>query len=84
MPKSKIEPGAVMKYVGDDHAFMKGLKVKVLHAILGDDEKPTGLSACDAQAGWWDVAPWIEQDQRFSWVSSDARREDLVSLGEEE
>ena len=75
MPKSKIEPGAVMKYVGDDHAFMKGLKVKVLHAILDDDEKPTGL---------WDVAPWIEQDQRFSWVSSDARREDLVPLDEEE
>ena len=75
MPKSKIKPGAVMKYVGEDHAFMKGLKVKVLHAILDDDEKPTG---------WWDVAPWIEKDQRFSWVSSDARREDLVPLDEEE
>ena len=75
MPKSKIKPGAIMKYVGEDHAFMKGLKVKVLHAILDDDEKPTG---------WWDVAPWIEKDQRFSWVSSDARREDLVPLDEEE
>ena len=75
MPKSKIKPGAIMKYVGDDHAFMKGLKVKVLHAILDDDEKLTG---------WWDVAPWIEQDQRFSWVTSDARREDLVPLDEEE
>ena len=75
MPKLKIKPGAVMKYVGDDHAFMKGLKVKVLHAILDDNDKPTGL---------WDVAPWIEHDQRFSWVTSDARREDLVPLGEEE
>ena len=75
MPKSKIEPGAVMKYVGDDHAFMKGLKVKVLHAILDDDDKPTG---------WWDVAPWIEKDQRFSWVSSDACREDLIPIDEEE
>ena len=74
MPKSKIKPGAVMIYVGDDHAFMKGLKVKVLHAILDDDEKPTGL---------WDVAPWIEKDQRFSWVSSDARCEDLVPIDEE-
>ena len=73
MPKSKIEPGTIMKYVGDDHAFMKRLKVKVLHAILDDDDKPTG---------WWDVAPWIEKDQRFSWVSSDARREDLVPLDE--
>jgi len=75
MPKATIEPGTTMKYVGDDHAFMKGMKVKVLHAILDDDDKPTGL---------WDVAPWIEQDQRFSWVSSDARREDLVPLDEEE
>ena len=75
MPKTTIKPGTVMKYVGDDHAFMKGLKVKVLHAILDDDDKPTG---------WWDVAPWIEQDRRFSWVSSDARREDLVPLDKEE
>ena len=75
MPKTTIKPGTVMKYVGDDHAFMKGLKVKVLHAILDDDEQPTG---------WWDVAPWIEQDGRFSWVTSDARREDLVPLDEEE
>ena len=75
MPKSKIESGTIMKYVGDDHAFMKGLKVKVLHAILDDDEKPTG---------WWDVAPWIEKDQRFSWVTSDACREDLVPLDGEE
>ena len=75
MPKSKIKPGTVMKYVGDDHAFMKGMKVKVLHAILDDDEQPTG---------WWDVAPWIEQDRRFSWVSSDARAEDLAPLNEEE
>jgi len=75
MPNPKIEPGTIMKYVGDDHAFMKGLKVKVLHAILDDDDKPTG---------WWDVAPWIEKDQRFSWVTSDARREDLVPLDEEE
>jgi len=75
MPKTKIKPGAVMIYVGDDHAFMKGMKVKVLHAILDDDDKPTG---------WWDVAPWIEQDQRFSWVSSDARREYLVPINEGE
>ena len=75
MPKTTIKPGTVMKYVGDDHAFMKGLKVKVLHAILDDDEQPTG---------WWDVAPWIEKDGRFSWVTSDARREDLVPLDEGE
>ena len=75
MPKATIKPGAVMQYVGDDHRFMKGLKVKVLRAILDDDGKPTG---------WWDVAPWIEQDQRFSWVSSDARAEDLKPIDEKE
>ena len=75
MPKSKIKPGTIMKYVGDEHAFMTGLKVKVLKPILDDDDQPTGL---------WDVAPWIEQDQRFSWVTSDARHEDLVPLDEEE
>ena len=75
MSKSEIEPGAVMKYVGDDHAIMKGRKVKVLHAILDDNERPTG---------WWDVAPWIAQDQRFSWVTSDARAEDLQSIDEKD
>jgi hypothetical protein len=64
----------VMRYVGDDHAFMKGLKVKLIAPILDDNEKSTGL---------WDVAPWIEQDQRFSWVTSDALAEDLVPLDEE-
>jgi len=52
---------------------MTGLKVRVNEPILGDNGRPTGL---------WDVAPWIEKEQRFSWVTSDARREDLVPLDE--
>jgi len=64
----------VARYTGTDHSFMTGLKVKLIAPILDDNERPTGL---------WDVAPWIEQDQRFSWVTSDARREDLVPLTEE-
>ena len=75
MAKPRLRRGMVMKYVGDDHAFMTGLKVKVIAPILDDDGKPTGL---------WDVAPWIEKDRRFSWVSSDACREDLVPLDESE
>ena len=74
MSKTTIKPGAVMRYVGDDHRFMKGLKVKVLNSIIDDNEQPTG---------WWDVAPWIEKDGRFSWVTSDARREDLVPIDTE-
>ena len=68
MAKPRLRRGMIMRYVGDDHAFMKGLKVKLIAPIRG---------------GWWDVAPWIEKDERFSWVTSDARREDLVPLDEE-
>ena len=74
MTKPRLKRGMVAQYTGTDHSFMTGLKVKLIAPILDDNEHPTGL---------WDVAPWIEQDQRFSWVTSDARREDLVPLDEE-
>lgn len=75
MSKAKIKPGAIMKYIGDELPFMTGMKVKVFSPILDDDDQPTGR---------WDVAPWIEKDQRFSWVTSDPREEDLVPIDEEE
>ena len=74
MAKPRLRRGMVARYTGADHSFMTGLKVKLIAPILDDNERPTGL---------WDVAPWVEQDQRFSWVTSDARREDLVPLTEE-
>jgi len=74
MKSARLKRGMVARYTGTDHTFMTGLKVKLIAPILDDNERPTG---------WWDVAPWIEQDQRFSWVTSDARREDLVPLTEE-
>ena len=74
MKSARLKRGMVARYTGTDHAFMTGLKVKLIAPILDDNERPTGL---------WDVAPWIEKDQRFSWVTSDARREDLVPLSEE-
>jgi hypothetical protein len=74
MKKPRLKRGMVARYTGKDHAFMTGLKVKLIAPILDDNERPTGL---------WDVAPWIEKDQRFSWVTSDARREDLVPLEDE-
>ena len=75
MKSARLKRGMVARYTGTDHAFMTGLKVKLIAPILDDDERPTGF---------WDVAPWIESDQRFSWVTSDARREDLVPLNEED
>ncbi len=73
MKGKRLKRGMVARYVGTVHVFMTGLKVKVNEPILGDDGRPTGL---------WDVAPWIEKEQRFSWITSDARREDLVPLDE--
>ena len=69
MAKPRLRRGMVMRYVGEDHAFMKGLKVKLVAPI---------------DRGLWDVAPWIEEEGRFSWVTSDARREDLVPTKDEE
>ena len=71
MKSARLKRGMVARYVGTVHVFMTGLKVRVNEPILGDNGRPTGL---------WDVAPWIEKEQRFSWVTSDARREDLVPL----
>jgi len=75
MKTIRLRRGMVMRYVGDDHTFMKGLKVKLVAPIVGDRGRSTGF---------WDVAPWIEEEGRFSWVTSDARREDLVPMENEE
>ncbi len=75
MAKPRLTRGMVMRYTGKDHPFMTGLKVRLVAPSLGDNGRPTGF---------WDVAPWIEKEQRFSWVTSDARREDLVPIKDEE
>ena len=75
MKSARLKRGMIARYTGTVHAFMTGLKVRVNEPILSDNGRPTGL---------WDVAPWIEKEQRFSWVTSDARREDLVPLDEKE
>ena len=73
MKSVRLKRGMIARYTGTEHAFMTGRKVKVNEPILGDDGRPTGR---------WDVAPWIEAEQRFSWVTSDARREDLAPWDE--
>ena len=74
MKSARLKRGMIARYTGTDHAFMTGLKVQLIAPILGDNGRPTGF---------WDVAPWIEKDQRFSWITSDARRQDLAPLDEE-
>ena len=74
MKRPRLKRGMVARYVGKDHRFMAGLKVKLIAPIIDDNGRASGF---------WDVAPWIESDQRFSWVTSDARREDLLPLDEE-
>ena len=57
MKSARLKPGMIARYTGTVHVFMTGLKVRVNEPILGDNGRPTGL---------WDVAPWIEKEQRFS------------------
>ena len=73
MKSVRLKRGMIARYTGTEHAFMTGRKVKVNEPILDDNGRSTGR---------WDVAPWIEAEQRFSWVTSDARREDLAPWDE--
>lgn len=67
----KIEKGTIARYTGDDHPGIKGDVVKVLEPILDDDDRPTGRV---------EVQPWMELEGRYSWVTHDARVEDLQPL----
>ena len=65
----RVAKGAVLRYVGEVHPGLRGCKVRVLGPI---------------RRGWWEITPWIEREGRWSWVTSDARPEDLAPLEEEE
>ena len=67
-----IAKGTIATYTGGPHfAFRRGQKVRVNHPITDDDGQPTGR---------YDVSPWIEKDQRFSWIASDAQAKDLEPI----
>jgi hypothetical protein len=68
-PPPRVTKGMTMRYVGDLHPGLRGCKVRVVGPI---------------RRGWWEITPWIEQEGRWSWVTSDARPEDLAPLEEEE
>ena len=75
MVDADLRKGMVVRYVGDVHRYMRGYKVKLLHPILDDNDRPTGR---------WDAAPWIEKENRFSWVTSDVRPDELEPLDGED
>jgi hypothetical protein len=66
--------GSEHTYVGDAHSWAKGLLVRVVAVHRGDD-----VLAEDARIGaiepddTIEFQPWIQEDQRFSAFTSDAR-----------
>ncbi len=86
--------GKVTTYHGDEHRYMKGYKVRIVailknaadpdldvdgpdHDHITDDldlERAGGVTANDRI----EVAPWIEKEGRFSWVTSDPLAGDLA------
>ncbi len=68
-PPPSVARGMIMRYDGVGHPGLKGLKVRVVGPI---------------RRGWWEITPWIEREQRFSWVTSDAKESELEPLAAEE
>ena len=88
--------GSTTTYHGTEHAFMRGLRVRIV-AVLKNRARPIGLApdrdddhvrdeADLARAGGVaaddriEVQPWMEGEGRFSWVTSDAQAVDLASF----
>ena len=70
----KIKKGMKLAYQGDSWGLKPGTIVKVLGEILDDDGEPTGS---------YDVTPWIEKEQRFSFCSCSAEASELKPIKEE-
>ena len=48
MKPDELRKGVIARYVGAEHSFMTGHKVRLNSPILDDDDRPTGR---------WDVSP---------------------------
>jgi hypothetical protein len=87
--------GAEAIYQGTAHRFMRGLKVRIVAVLKGvdapdrDGEDDYSYLRDDAEVlrnggltehDRVEVQPWIEEERRFSFVTSDARVADLVGL----
>ncbi len=86
--------GTVTTYHGDEHPYLRGHQVRIVavlknaakpdidvdgpdYAILSDDEdlaRAGGVTRHDRI----EVQPWIEREDRFSFVTSDPRAVDLA------
>ena len=68
----------IARYVGTRHRWATGLKVKVVAVHRGEEilRKVSEIRPGDLV----EFAPWIEEESRFSWVTSDAHPDELVIL----
>jgi hypothetical protein len=87
--------GKTYTYAGDESSWMRGLTVRVV-AVLKGAARPDGNPDAEgyylndderiARAGGidvWDrveVQPWMDEEKRFSFVTSDPRASDLEGL----
>lgn len=85
--------GSSTTYHGAEHPYLNGCRVRIVAVLKnaaqhsGPGDNPDYLSIRDdlslAQAGGItaadrvEVQPWIEEENRFSFVTSDARPDDL-------
>ena len=79
-------------YIGSEHPYLRGQVVQVIavlkHAAAGPEGEGEYLTDDEAiaQAGGvgpddrLEVQPWLEEEGRFSFVSSDARAVDLEAF----
>ena len=87
--------GAVTRYEGTEHSFMSGLEVRIVAVLKGTaapnrdpdaeypylrDDEDVVYSGGVTEHDRLEVQPWIEEEGRFSFVTSDARAVDLVGL----
>ncbi|MCC7070542.1 MAG: hypothetical protein IT383_04420 [Deltaproteobacteria bacterium] len=87
--------GTITTYDGDEHPYLRGYKVRIVAVlpraaavdfnpdregrVLRDDdeiERAGGVTADDRI----EVQPWLEREQRWSFVTSDPRAIDLASF----
>lgn len=85
--------GTITTYDGDDHPYLRGHKVRIVAVlpraaapdfdpdrdgrVLRDDDeiaRAGGVTADDRI----EVQPWVEREQRWSFVTSDPRAIDLA------
>ncbi len=85
--------GSVTTYHGTEHSYLRGLKVRIVAVMKGaaaskNDPDKDGAYLRDedalARAGGVaaqdrvEVQPWLEEEQRWSFVTSDPRAVDLA------